>query len=60
MGGSAPSKLPGLCYIPLIREPRRRVIVRMCLERATLPDADGNIASVTQVYYKAALNRYSK
>ena len=29
------------------------------LEQVTLSDADGNIASTTQLYYKVVLNRYS-
>ena len=31
----------------------------VCLEHAILPDADGNIASATKLYYKAILNKYS-
>ena len=58
--GAPPSQTSlGWNYIPLIRELQRRVVVLCGLERATLPDADGNIASATKLYYKMELNRFS-
>ena len=60
MGGSAPQTPLSLDYMSLFLNLEDVWLCFVCLERATLPDAVGNIASAMELYCKVALKRYTK